>query len=36
MDKEIFELKQLIVQSNYTIAVTGAGIFVSAGIGDFQ
>lgn len=36
MDKEIFELKQLIVQSNYTIAVTGAGISVSAGIGDFQ
>lgn len=36
MDNEIFELKQLIMQSNYTIAITGAGISVSAGIGDFQ
>ena len=36
MDGQILELKKAIEQSHYTVAITGAGISVSAGIGDFE
>lgn len=36
MDGYVLELRNFIKQSHYTVAITGAGISVSAGIGDFQ
>ncbi len=36
MDDKIMQLQELLDSSQYTVAVTGAGISVAAGIGDFQ
>lgn len=36
MEEKIMRLQEMIYESRYTVAVTGAGISVAAGIGDFQ
>lgn len=36
MDNQIEILKNYIDKSNYTVAITGAGVSISSGIGDFE
>lgn len=36
MEEKISRLQEMLNASRYTVAVTGAGISVAAGIGDFQ
>ena len=36
MDNQIEILKEYIEKSNYTVVITGAGVSMSSGIGDFE